>query len=735
MAHHFRFYRVGGFDQVVLDRGEDLLALDQLDQKLWVALACPTTGLELDEKTLELIDTDGDHRIRPPEVIAATKWAGTILKDAGDLVKGGDAIELSHIDETQPDGKSIAASARQILSDLGKKSEKAISLADVADTAKIFSQTKFNGDGVLPADSADDDATKQAVLDVIACFGAEVDRSGKDGVTQAKVDAFFGAAEAFDAWHRAAEADATVRPLKDDTAAAADAVAAVRAKVDDWFTRCRLAAFDARAAGPLAHSEAEYATLAPRILTDTGEEVAAFPLARIDAGKNPALPFGSGLNPGWVARMETLRKAAVVPLLGERATLSGDDWAAVLAKLAPFEAWRAKKAGAEVEKLGLARVRELLGSTARADVTALIAKDQALAPEAAAIAMVEKLIRYHRDLYRLLLNFVSFTDFYSRKRKAAFQAGTLYLDGRSCDLAIPVKDPGAHAAIATQSGTFLAYCECTRKDDASKKMTVAVAFTGGDSDNLQVGRNGVFYDRKGKDWDATIIKLVEHPISIRQAFWAPYKFVAKAVGQQVEKFASARDKEMQANAAASAEATTVQVTAPAPAAAPPAPAPAPAAPGAPPPPPPPPPPFDVGKSVGIFAAIGLALGAIGSALAMVATGFLSLKWWQRPIAVAALLLVFSGPSMLLAALKLHRRTIGPILDAAGWAVNARAKMNIPFGGSLTQEAELPEGAERSLDDPFEEKKQPWVFYFFVLCVVAGIVASWKLGYLVRLLHR
>ena len=36
-THHWRFHRVGGFDQVVIDRGEDLACLDQLDQKLWVA--------------------------------------------------------------------------------------------------------------------------------------------------------------------------------------------------------------------------------------------------------------------------------------------------------------------------------------------------------------------------------------------------------------------------------------------------------------------------------------------------------------------------------------------------------------------------------------------------------------------------------------------------------------------------------------------------------------------------
>ncbi len=450
MAHHFRFYRVGGFDQVVLDRGEDLLALDQLDQKLWVALACPTTGLELDEKTLELIDTDGDHRIRPPEVIAATKWAGTILKDAGDLVKGGDAIELSHIDETQPDGKAIAASARQILSDLGKKSEKAISLADVADTAKIFSQTKFNGDGVLPADSADDDATKQAVLDVLATASAasRPQRQGRRLAGQGRRVLQGGGGVRRLA--RKPPRPTPVRPLGDATAAA-DAVAAVRAKIDDWFTRCRLAAFDARAQSPLNRARPNTPRSRPRILTDTGDEVAAFPLARIDAGKNPALPFGSGLNPGWVDAHGTLRAAAVVPLLGERATLSADDWAAVLAKLAPTRRGRAKKAGAGVEKLGLTRVRELLGATAVPPSTSLIAKDKALEPEANGDRLGREAARYYRDLYRLLLNFVSFTDFYSRKRKAVFQAGTLFLDQRSCDLCIRVNDGGAHAAMATLS--------------------------------------------------------------------------------------------------------------------------------------------------------------------------------------------------------------------------------------------------------------------------------------------
>ena len=63
--------------------------------------------------------------------------------------------------------------------------------------------------------------------------------------------------------------------------------------------------------------------------------------------------------------------------------------------------------------------------------------------------------------------------------------------------------------------------------------------------------------------------------------------------------------------------------------------------------------------------------------------------------------------MLIAYMKLRQRNLGPILDAGGWAVNSKAKINIPFGATLTKVAALPPGAERSLRDPFAEKRTPW----------------------------
>jgi hypothetical protein len=103
-----------------------------------------------------------------------------------------------------------------------------------------------------------------------------------------------------------------------------------------------------------------------------------------------------------------------------------------------------------------------------------------------------------------------------------------------------------------------------------------------------------------------------------------------------------------------------------------------------------------------IALIGVAVGGIGTMVGGVLTGFLNLGVWM-PVGVVGLILLISGPSMLIAWMKLRKRNLGPILDANGWAINNVAKMNIPFGASLTDMPRLPAGAERSLEDPYEDK--------------------------------
>lgn len=110
-AHIWRFFRAGGFDQVRIDNSEDVAALETLDQKLRVALACPTRGIEFDERSLDMIDADHDGRIRAPEILAAVEWTSALLKDRNELQRGGASLPLAAIDDSTERGKSIRVSA------------------------------------------------------------------------------------------------------------------------------------------------------------------------------------------------------------------------------------------------------------------------------------------------------------------------------------------------------------------------------------------------------------------------------------------------------------------------------------------------------------------------------------------------------------------------------------------------------------------------------------------------
>jgi len=700
--HRWRFYVAGGVNQVRIDTGADIVHLRDLDQKLWVALSCPVRGLEFDERTLALLDTDVDGRVRAPEVVAASTWLGTVLKDPDPLVGGKDGFELGNLDVSTPAGKQLLDSAKHILAGLGKGAATTVTVDDTMKTAQVFAQSKLNGDGVVPPDTIDDAAARKVATELLDCLGGTMDRSGKQGVDAARVETFFTECTAYAEWAGKATSDPkTILPFGEGTAAAAVAFEAVALKVEDFFLRGRLAAYDPRAQAAVNRSEAAYLDAAAKDLSITATEVVSLPIALSEPGK--ALPLCGAVNPAWEGKLAAFRLAAVVPAHGkDKTSLTQAEWDALAAKLAPFRAWAASKAGARVEKLGIARVKEILAGGSKTAIGKAIADDLSVAPAIDAHTQVERLARYHRDFHKLLLNFVSFSDFYARK-KAIFQAGTLYLDGRATDLCVLVNDPGKHGLLAGMSRTYLAYVDCTRP--SGEKMTIAAGLTAGDSDNLFVGRNGLFYDRKGRDWDAQVSKIVDSPISIGQAFWSPYKKLLRWIEESVAKRAAAADDasnaKLQAAAAATADLGKAGV----------------------------PPPAPKKLDIGVVAALGVAVGGITAALGALLQSLFGLGFLM-PLGLLGMVLLISGPSMLIAWLKLRRRNLGPILDANGWAVNALTRVNIPLGRSLTSTAVLPPGSERSLVDPFAPKKSPWPKIILWLIVLAGIGwGLWKTGFL------
>lgn len=223
-----------------------------------------------------------------------------------------------------------------------------------------------------------------------------------------------------------------------------------------------------------------------------------------------ALPLSRGVNPAWAGALEALREQAVVPVLGEDLhEIDAAQWEQLKAALEPCRQWLAARPATPLDAEPLQEIQALLDGGQEAALLHLIDQDEAEKEHGLQAVALEKLIRLQRDLLALLNNFVSFSHFY-RREGAAFQAGTLYLDARSCDLTVEVADTAAHAALAGRAKTCLAYCDIRRE---GKTKAIVAAFTAGDVDFLFVGRNGVFYDREGNDWDATIVKLIENPLA------------------------------------------------------------------------------------------------------------------------------------------------------------------------------------------------------------------------------
>jgi hypothetical protein len=699
--HPWRFFRAGGVDQVLLTSADDVFALPGLDQRLWVALSCPVQGLEFDERTLALLDSDGDGRVRAPELLAAVGWTKALLAEPGGLVDGVDGLPLASIRTTNPEGQAVLAAARRMLDVLGpqKRDNATISVDEAVQAMTLWARAPRNGDGVVPPSAMPDDETRLAAEDCLRTTGGVVDRSGQPGITAEGVAAFFTALAAHAAWHdESLSRTAEVLPLGADTATAVEACDAVAAKIDDWFVRARLAAFDARAELALNVDDKAFAGLGAQDLDVGAAALRRLPLSRVQAGR--PLDLAGPMNPAWQAEVEAWRRTAIEPLLGKPTTaLTEAQWRDVTQRLAPYRAWQAARAGAAVEPLGIARVRALLAGNVRERLEQAIAADLDVATEFAAAEQVERLARYWRDLFSLANNFVSFADFYARK-KAVFQAGTLHLDGRTTDLCVRVLDADKHAALAMKSGAFLAYVDCKRP--GCEPMTVACALTAGDGDMIFVGRNGIFYDRQGRDWDATVSRVVENPISVGQAFWSPYKKLIRWLEEALAKRAAAADDEthtaLQAStvAAATAEPTKAEPARPK---------------------------FDVG----VVAALGVAVGGITAALGALLQAFFGLGMLM-PLGLLGAVAVISGPSMFLAWLKLRRRNIGPILDANGWAVNAHTTVNIPLGQSLTTLATLPAGSTRSLADPFAPPRSRWPSLLAVLLFVV-LYGAWHAGWL------
>ena len=661
--YKWKFFKSARCVQVKLETGADLAALAELDEKLWTVVSAATDGLRFDPATLKLLDADGDGRIRVPEVRAAVAWMKGRFKNLDFLFNRKAEIALADLDESTADGKALLQSFKSILSRAGRAEATTITLDDVTGTTSLFNAQPFNGDGVVTPKSTADAALADAVAKILAAEGGVADRGGDDGIDQAKADAFFADAAAYLAW-KGAEEKASV--LGAGTAAAYAAFAAVEQMIDTYFTP-------------------------PEDLPLVAED------------PTPSVPLTAGVNPRWLGKFRAFAKDAAAPVLGmaEVSEITRDEWATIKAKLAPYGAWLAAKAGASVEALGVDALAALVkGGKVQAQVNELIAKDKALADEYARLVDCERALRYAAHLATWLCNYVNQANLYDPDRDSVFRTGRLVIDGRECRLCFHVANEAAHAALAEKSKCCLLYVKLSRKVTGEAREVCAVV-TAGSTASLYAGRNGLFYDCNGNDWDAVVSKVVEAQVSLKEAFWAPWAKIAGTISEQCKKFLSSKQ-----DAAVAKVGTTVTAaaTAPAPAAAP-----------------------NGAAIASSVAALGVGVGMAGAACAGLMGLVAGLPTWKIIAGVISIVLLVSLPSVILAWFKLRARDLGAILNACGWAVNRPLSFSLGLARTFTRPASMPLGAAVGRDPYASHTFLKIVLALLVLAAVAAGVC-WKLGY-------
>ena len=701
--YSYHFMQNGGLIQAKISTIDDVLNLRDLDPKMWTALACPVQGLEFSEETLSILDTDKNGRVRQPEILEAVEYIRKYFSRPEIIMQKGDSIPLDAMSsEPFACGHSPLDSAKSVLSILEKSDASELKLEDLSVNDKLFAPNVFNGDGVLCAECVKDEAVANVIKDIITCTGGTDDISGVKGITRTQTEEFFNNAKALKEWRDSgAKNDPKIFFLKDATDAAAKSFMAIKEKVNDYYLRCSLINFDG---GSKDIMKAKTDTM---FLDENGElfdldHLALLPIALCEGGK--PLPLDATVNPAWKEAVAAFKENVTKPLMGKDiSSLSETNWRKIEELFKPYENWYTAMPQNEVCSLGLDRITEILDGGYEQKINDLLSEEESRPPVALASVELRKMLLLRRDFVELLKNFVSFEEFYTLGEKAIFQCGTLYLDGRACDLCVKVLDIAKHGTMAALSQCFLVYCDCTKRGNTDKTMQIAALISNGNTDNIIVGRNGVFFDREGGDWDATIVKIIENPVNIKQAFFSPYKKLLRLIQEKIAK--AAADKETAINGKLTSAvndtklpATKDDATAAAAAAIP------------------------KKIDVGTIAALSVAISGITTLIVGIFTNLFKLGW-KLPFAIILILLLISLPSMILAYLKLRQRNIAPVLDASGWAINGNTKISTILGRSLTHLPAHPPRAFLAAKDPFASKKFPWKRIIFAVVIIAIIVGA------------
>ena len=664
-SEHISFRRYGRSYHLRINTCGDLQRAVELDEAHWVAVGAPISTINCDGEFLRLLDTDKNGRIRCQEMKNGIRWLLKVLSDHSGITEGRGTLRLKAINRADPEGQQIHAAGLKILKKLGRDESEQISLDEVRRIRQQVESISVSEAGVILPEAAEKVEISKFIADVVASIGGIGHPSGAQGINQSKLEEFLSKAKDFLGWHEQGEipdgqTKTDIMPLGTETSTAYAVLVGLEGKIDQYFAQCKALALEERLGQQMGITESELQELDlddPAVIEEVLKQAS---LAKPKASGE--LDFEDQVNPAYAKTLERFRHEVMGQVLGEPSNrMTAEQWQQIKEFFGVHKKWIQAKPHAELERVGVRKLQDYLDERFNKAVRKLIGQSTETAFVLDNIRLAEKLLLYRGYMIELANNFVSFPHLYDPGSRAMFEMGSLVMDGRRFNLAVKAVDRAEHAKIAKTSNMYVLYVEIIPKD-AGQKYEVAVPVTWGTKGNLCAGKRGVFYDIGGNEADARVVEIIENPISLGEALLSPFQRLGRMLTGKIESITSQAEKKFDSQTA-TVMSQVPRATSPA------------------------------GGAGGMLLGGGLAIAALGSALAYITKTLANTHWLAILIGVAVAVLLVMVPISLVAFIKLRRRELSAILEGSGWAINARMRLTRKQGRSFTQRPSYPKGAK------------------------------------------
>jgi len=542
------FEKYAGVRQLRIEKAEDLLALEDLEEPFWMATSAPVHQFSCDLALLRTLDPEGNQRIRSCDIRKSVSWLFQRLGNLDRITHRDEFLFLRDLDPDSEEGRDLGEAGVTILRNLGEPEDGQLTLDRVRERMQVLARDDRNGDGVVPPSSVEDPRLRSFVRDIIETVGGVADMNGALGVDSTRLDRFLESVQALLDWRRQVSGSGArpgddLFPLGDATSEGHELVTRLAEPIDSYFTLCRVAELNESLGKEVPH---------PGVGTEAFEDnekalqyLRQSPIARPQP--SAGLRIDHQVNPFYREDLHNLEKTVLAPILGsslEGSVLRESAWHSVKKAFEPFENWLSQKPGGQVERLGPETLKSYLRGDLAERLRKRIREDLAAGPELAALRDFERLLLLQRWLLDLCNNFVSFPYLYDPDRRAMFETGRLVLEGRYFNLNVRVEDVESHSSAARRSGTFLLYSQVIGSR-AEKDYFVVTPVTAGSVEGLVVGKRGVLFDLSGEERDTVILKVVANPVSLSQATFAPLRRLASLLLSATERVGSGTEKQVE----------------------------------------------------------------------------------------------------------------------------------------------------------------------------------------------